>query len=188
MLPRMAKKIALGALALVAVFVLVVVILAATKPDEIHVERSVVMRATPADVHPYANDFTKFMTWMPWAELDPEQKVEYSDPPAGVGAWYTWAGNDDVGEGRMEVVSSEPGKVVHELEFIEPFASLAESSISMEAVGEDQVEVTWAFTQDADFGTKLMMVFVDMDAMLGADFEKGLKKLQPLVEADAQAR
>lgn len=184
----MAKKIALGALALVAVFVLVILILAATKPDQLHVERSLVMRGTPAEVFPYANDFTKFIVWMPWAELDPDQTVEFSDPPAGVGAWYTWSGNDDVGQGRMEVLSSAPDEVVHKLEFIEPWASVAESTISMKVAGEDEVEVTWAFDQDANFGTKLMTVFMDMDSMLGADFAKGLSRLQPLVEADADAR
>ncbi|PRP93099.1 Polyketide cyclase / dehydrase and lipid transport [Enhygromyxa salina] len=184
----MAKKIALGALALVALFVVVVLILAATKADQIHVERSLVMRGTPADVFPHANDFTKFVEWMPWAELDPEQKTEFSDPPAGVGAWYTWVGNEQVGQGRMEILSAEPDKiVVHKLEFIEPWPGVAESSISMKAVGEDQVEVTWAFSQDAALSAKVMMVFIDMDTMLGADFEKGLRKLQPLVEAEPEA-
>ena len=182
------KKIALGVAGVLGLLVLVVLILAATKPDQIHIERSLVMRGTPADVFPYANDFKKFTTWIPWTELDPSQTMEYSEPSAGVGAWYTWKGNDDVGSGRMEILASAPDKVVHKLEFKEPFESLAESSVIMKAVGADQVEVTWAFDQKADFGTKIMCVFMDMDAMVGPDFEKGLGRLAPLVEADASAR
>jgi hypothetical protein len=182
------KKIAFAIAGSGVLFLLIVLILAATKPDQIHIERSLVMRGTPADAFPYANDFKKFTTWIPWTELDPNQTTEYSEPSSGVGAWYTWAGNDDVGSGRMEILASAADKVVHKLEFKEPFESLAESSVIMKTVGEEQVEVTWAFDQQADFGTKVMLVFMDMDAMVGADFEKGLSRLKPLVEADARAR
>jgi hypothetical protein len=181
------KKIALGVLGVIGLLVAVVLILAATKPDQIHIERKLVMRGTPAHVFPYANDFKKFTTWIPWTELDPEQTMEYSDPSSGVGAWYTWSGNDEVGSGRMELLSAEPNKVVHKLMFIEPFESVAEASVISKAIGADQVEVTWAFDQEADFGTKIMCVFMDMDAMIGPDFEKGLSRLEPLVEADAGA-
>lgn len=180
----MAKKIALGVLGVLAALVLIVVLLAASKPDTVVVERSVVMRGTPADVFPYANDFTKFTTWIPWTELDPEQTVEFSEPPTGVGAWYTWSGNDEVGKGRMEVLSAASDEVVHQLAFIEPFESVAQAAVRMRPVGEDQVEVTWSYSQPADFGTKVMCVFMDMDSMLGPDFEKGLAKLKQLVEAD----
>jgi hypothetical protein len=183
-----AKKIGLGVLAVLGFFVLVVLALAITKPDHIHVERSLVMKGTPADVHPYANDFQKFTQWIPWTQLDPDQTMEYSDPPSGVGAWYTWSGNDEVGSGRMELLSSEPTKVVLELAFIEPFASTAESTVSMKAISDDEVEVTWAFDQHAGFGTKIMCVFMNFDEMMGPDFETGLARLKPLVEADAAAR
>lgn len=178
------KKIVLGILGVIGLLIAVVLIIAATKPDQIHIERKLVMRGTPAHVFPYANDFNKFVTWIPWMELDPNQTMEFSNPAAGVGAWYTWSGNDDVGSGRMDLLSAEPNKVVHKLTFIEPFESVAEASLITKAVGEDQVEVTWAFDQQADFGTKIMCVFMDMDAMMGPDFEKGLNKLKTLVEAD----
>jgi hypothetical protein len=182
------KKIALGVLGVLGLEVAIVLVLAATKPDIIHVERSLVMRGTPADVFPYANDVRKFTKWIPWMDLDPDMKLEYSDPSTGVGAWYTWVGNDDVGAGRMDLLSAEPTKVVHKLSFIEPFVSEADASVIMKPVGDDQVEVTWAFDQKADFGTKIMCVFMDFDTMVGPDFEKGLSRLQKLVEADAQAR
>jgi hypothetical protein len=181
------KKVAFGIAGFFGVAALVVVILALTKPDKLHVQRSLAMRGTPELVFPYANDFRKFTTWIPWVELDPNQTVEYSDPSSGVGAWYTWSGNDDVGTGRMELLSAEPTKVVHKLEFIEPFASVAEATVSVRPLGDGKIEVTWAYDQDAGFGTKLMTVFMDMDAMLGADFDKGLARLKPLVEADADA-
>lgn len=177
-----AKKIVLGVLGLVGVGVVAVLGLAATKPDAIHVERSRVMVGSPAAAFAHANDFTKFTTWIPWTELDPNQTMTYSDPPTGKGAWYEWSGNDDVGKGRMEIVESEPdAKVVQKLAFIEPFESQATSTVSIRDVGAGKVEVTWTFDQQADFSTKVMCVFMDMDAMIGADFDKGLARLEPLL-------
>ncbi|MCB9779819.1 MAG: SRPBCC family protein [Alphaproteobacteria bacterium] len=184
----MAKKILLGVVGIVVLAIVGVLGMASTQPDTIHVERSVTMNASAADVFPYANDFEMFMAWIPWTELDPDQKVEFSDPASGVGAWYTWQGNDQVGKGRMEILSAEPGKVVDKLEFIEPFPSVAEATLLMKDTGTDQVQVTWSFEQQADFPTKVMCVFMDMDAMMGPDFEKGLNKLQALVESDVAAR
>jgi hypothetical protein len=179
------KKVALGVLGAFVLAIVVVLALAAGKPDKIHIERSLVMQGTPAHVFPYANDFTKFATWIPWTALDPNQTTKLSDPPSGLGAWYEWSGNDDVGSGRMEILSTEPNAIIMLLEFIEPFASRAQSTVSTKSVADGKVEVTWAFDQDADFGTKVMCVFMDMDKMMGPYFEKGLSNLQKLVEADA---
>ena len=179
------KKVALGVLGVFVLAIVIVLGLAATQPDKIHVERKLVMKATPAQVFPYANDLTKYVKWMPWAELDPNQTNEFSDPAAGVGAWYTWTGNKDVGAGRMEVLTASPESVSYQVNFLEPFESQIKSTLNMKPVGADQVEVTWMFDQDANFGTKVMCVFMDMDAMLGADFEKGLSNMKKLVEAEA---
>lgn len=182
------KKILLGLLAVVVLAVLGVLGAAMTQPDTIHIERSTTVSATAADVFPYADDFKLFTSWIPWTELDPSQTVAYSDPTSGVGAWYTWEGNNQVGKGKMSHVSAEPTKVVHQLEFIEPFASTASSSITMVDQADGKVKVTWAYDQDAGMMDKVMGLFMDMDAMIGADFEKGLAKLGPMVETAAAAR
>lgn len=178
------KKVALGALGVFVLAIVIVLALAAGKPDTIHIERSLVMKGTPAQVFPYANDLTKYAKWIPWSQLDPNQTTEFSDPPAGPGAWMKWKGNEDVGEGRMEVVSSAPDTVTYEVEFIEPFPGTVKGAVIMKAVGADQVEVTWTFDQDAGFGTKVMCVFMDMEKMMGPDYEKGLSNLKALVEAE----
>jgi hypothetical protein len=182
------KKVLLGLLAVLVLAVVVLLGLASTKPDTLAVSRSVVVQASPADVLPYAQDYTHFVKWIPWTALDPQQTVEFSDPPSGVGAWYTWKGNSDVGQGKMTILAVSLERVDSSLEFIEPFASKAASYITMVNQGQGQTEITWGFEQDNDLMGKLMMVFVDMDAMLGADFQKGLDSLKPMVEQAASER
>jgi hypothetical protein len=158
------------------------------QPGHVHVERSKVVNAMPQDVWPYLSDLKKFTAWSPWEGMDPNQKVEFSEPSAGVGAWYTWAGSKEVGKGKMQIVQAEePKKVVETLEFIEPFESKADVVLTTDAVAAGS-KVTWGFDTDMNFMGKAAGVFMHMDSSLGADFTRGLDKLATLAEADARAR
>jgi len=185
------KKILLGLLALVALVIVGVLGMATTQPDVLHVERSLAMAATPADVFPFANDFQRFQDWQPWRDLDPDQQVDFSDPASGEGAWYTWKGNDDVGQGKMTVVSAslsdDRARVEHSLEFIAPWQAHADTAVTATAQGEG-VTVTWSYDQDQDLMGKAMGLFMDMDSMLGGDFDKGLANLKPMAEEAATRR
>lgn len=182
------KKVLLGLLGALLLALLVVVGLAATKPDTLTVQRSLLVQAAPADILPYAQDYRLFVQWIPWTALDPAQEVRFSEPPAGEGAWYTWKGNDKVGEGRMTILAVSDERVDSRLEFFAPWESTANSFITAKPRGDGQTELTWGFEQKNDGMGKLMMVFMDMDAMLGADFEKGLAALKPMVEKAAAER
>lgn len=175
------KKVLLG---VVAVFVLVVggvLVAAMFQPDDLHVERSKVMRASPDAVLPELTDMKLWVTWSPWADRDPNVKWTFSEPTSGVGAWYEWKGNDDVGQGKMEVTAVEPGEVRYALTFIEPFASEAVVTFKVEPEGEN-TKVSWIMDSKNAFASKMFMVFADFDALLGADFELGLERLATKVE------
>ena len=178
----------LGLVGVVLVMLIAFVVYVAGQPGHVHVERSKVVNATPQDIWPYLSDLRKFTTWSPWEGIDPNQKVEYSEPSSGVGAWYTWAGNKDVGKGKMQITAAEePNKVAESLEFIEPFESKADVVLTTEAVAAGS-KVTWGFDTDMNFMGKMAGVFMPFDSSLGADFSKGLDKLASLAEADAKAR
>lgn len=182
------KKVLVGVAGVLGVGALGLVAAVSVQPDEMRVERSVTVAAAPADVFPYANEFEKWQRWNPWREMDPSQKETFSEQGAGVGAWYAWEGNDDVGKGKMTIKESVPDqKVVYDLHFIEPFESTPVVTVSVAPEG-DGAKITWGFVGQNDFMGKAFGLFVDMDAMLGADFQRGLDKLKPLVEADATAR
>lgn len=106
--------------------------------------------------------------------------MEIGGPETGKGAWYTWSGNDDVGQGRMEVLEAVPNeKVVWDLQFIKPFEARNTTAITLAPDG-DGTRVTWSMTGTNGFVAKLFGVFIDMDAMVGADFDKGLLALESL--------
>lgn len=153
----------------------------ASQPGAFVIERQAQMDVPAEAVFDQIDDFTSFLAWNPWRALDPDQTIVQGGPEAGVGAWYTWSGDDNVGEGRMEIleVQDDPGdkKVVYDLQFIRPFAAHNRTEITV-VHGEGGSTVTWSMSGENDFFGKAAGLFMDMDAMVGADFERGLATLQ----------
>jgi len=157
-------------------------------PAHTHVERSATYTATVDDVYPHVADLKNFTAWSPWSKMDPNAKNEFSEKTSGEGAWYSWSGNDDVGTGKMTIVKEEKGKsVTHKLEFFEPWEGVSESGFQVAAKG-DQVTVTWTFDQDNEGFGKVMAGFIDMDDMLGKEYEKGLATLEGVVAKSVAER
>jgi hypothetical protein len=153
-----------------------------TRPDRFHVERSVTIAAPSATVFPYIDDFHRWTAWSPWEKIDPQLKRSYDGPPAGVGAGYRWAGNNDVGEGTMKIVESTPtSRVGIALEFVKPFraSNLATFTLVPDGAG---TRVTWAMDGANTVVSKVIGLFMSMDAMIGTQFEKGLATLKDLAE------
>lgn len=165
----------------VVVFVAAVLLYAASRPDRFAVERRIVVQAPAEKIVPLLSDFRRWAEWSPWEKLDPAMKRSFGGPAAGVGATYAWQGNKDVGSGRMEVKAVTADKVGIQLDFIEPFEghNTADFLLSPQGGG---TEVRWVMSGPATFVTKLMGVFVSMDAMVGPDFERGLAQLKAAAE------
>ncbi|MFZ5468316.1 MAG: SRPBCC family protein [Myxococcota bacterium] len=158
----------------------------ATRPAEFRVERSATIAAPASIVFTYVSDFHRWDVWSPWNKLDPAMKKTFEGAPAGKGAIYAWAGNDQVGEGRMtleEVKQDE--RVDIKLEFLEPWAATHRTEFTLRPVG-DTVTLTWAMSGKNDFLGKAMSLFMSMDAMIGKDFEAGLAELKKAAEAEAK--
>lgn len=180
----MSKKTVLIAVPLVLIGALLAVI--AAQPSTFRVERSITI-AAPAEIpFSYANDFTKWAAFSPWENRDPEMKKEYSSPPSGKGATYSWSGNDEVGTGSMTILESVPNERIEmELKFITPFESVAKDGFTFAQSGEG-TRVTWHMHGDNDFMGKAFSLFMDMDKLIGGDFEQGLATLKTVSEAEAK--
>lgn len=174
----MLKKIGI----VVLLVILVVVGLAATKPDTFAMQRETTINAPREKVFALVNDFHNWGAWSAWEKLDPDMKRTFSGPTSGVGSVYEWAGNSDAGAGRMEITNSAlPSKIDIKLDFSAPFEAnnIAEFSIDSTAAG---THVTWKMHGPNNFVSKLMTVFVSMDKMVGPDFEAGLANMKAAAE------
>jgi hypothetical protein len=177
----MLKTIAL----LIGAALAVLLLYAATRPDMFHVERSATIQAPPERLHPLINDLRGFNTWNPYARKDPAMQGQYSGPAAGPGAVYDFQGNKDVGKGRLGITaSSAPSSVTMQLDMFEPFA--ARNTVTFTLVPEGgATRLTWAMDGPSPFISRLIGIFMNMDQMIGRDFEAGLGHLKALAEKPA---
>ena len=176
------RKIAVIILALVLIIATTLVVVVAVQPAEFTITRSLAMNAPPAAIFAEVNDFKRWGGWSPWEKVDPNLKRTYGEITAGVGAVYRWQGNDQVGEGSMTISAIKPdAQITIELEFLKPFAAKNQATFDFTAKA-DTTTVTWTMRGRNNFITKAVCLVMDMDRVVGADFEKGLAQLKAVSE------
>jgi uncharacterized protein YndB with AHSA1/START domain len=176
------KKVLIVLVVVVAVFLVVV----AMQPSEFRITRSARFAAPPEAAFAQVNDFHRWEAWSPWAKLDPAARNSFEGPTAGTGAKFAWAGNDKVGEGRMEILESRPGELVRiKLDFVKPMEGTSLTEFTFKPEG-DQTAVTWTMSGHHSFVEKAFCLFVNMDKMVGGDFERGLAAMKSQAEAAAK--
>jgi hypothetical protein len=176
------KTIFLVLIAAVAVFAAV----AAAQPADYRVVRQTSIAAPSAVIFAEVNDFHKWEAWSPWAKLDPNAKNTFEGPASGTGSIFKWSGNDDIGEGQMTLRDSRPDEMISiKLDFIRPFPSTCDVEFSFVPT-DGKTVVTWSMTGKKDFISKAVCLFMNMDKMVGGDFERGLAALKSTAESAAK--
>ncbi|CAN5630676.1 SRPBCC family protein [soil metagenome] len=179
----MLKKAFLAIVVLFVVATVVFCIVVSMQPADFKISRSATMAATPEKVFAQVNDFHNWDAWSPWAKIDPTMKAEFSGAAAGVGAVYSWAGTGDAGEGEMTIAASHPSEHIGiDIEFLKPMAAKNTIDFMFKPEG-DKTNVMWTMAGKNNFAAKAFCMFVNMDKLVGGDFEKGLAQMKMVVES-----
>lgn len=176
----MLKKLLFALIAIVAAFLAYVAVL----PSGYAVSRTTTISAPPAAVFAHVEDFRKWQAWSPWAKRDPNAKATFEGPASGEGAVFKWSGNREVGEGSLRIVESRPGELVRiKLAFVEPFEDTADVDFAFKDDG-GKTNVTWRITGAQGFVERAIctLMGINLDKMIGADYEQGLANLKAVVE------
>ncbi|MDB4990678.1 MAG: polyketide cyclase [Myxococcaceae bacterium] len=171
----------------ITVALVTIAVRVAAQPASFRIERSATFAASPQSAFSFVNDFHRWPLWSPWAKMDPAMVTTYEGPPAGVGSVYEWRGNNKVGAGKMTIRESEPDRRIGlELQFFRPMAATNVGEFKFERVPEG-VRVTWSMSGSNNFVAKAFSLFMDIDKMVGKDFDNGLLALKKLAEAGPAA-
>lgn len=173
----MLRNIVLGIALLVVLFFAVGFVL----PDRVRVQRSIKIEAPDAQVFALVNGFRQFDKWSPWADKDPQMKVQISGPPYGVGAHYEWSGNKDVGSGTQEIVASTKDAQVKTKLTFAGFDRPALAVFDVEQSGP-VTRVAWSLEISLGMNPIAHYFGLLMDRQVGPDYERGLARLKTLAE------
>jgi hypothetical protein len=165
----------------IALAVAALLAVASTRPPTFRIERSTRIAAPMLQVAEQIDDFRAWQKWSPWENIDPSLQRKFSGADAGVGAIYEWDSKGKAGAGRMEITEMragpERGLITIKLDFVKPFkaSNTAEFTLAPTDAGTD---LTWAMFGPSPLVSKAMGLFVDLDKMVGKDFEAGLAALK----------
>jgi hypothetical protein len=181
------KKLLKFLLYAVLSIVALVVVLGLFAKKDYHIERSIEIDAPQAMIYDYIRHFKNFDQWSPWTALDPEMTSTVSGTDGEVGALHSWKGNKKVGEGRQTITALAPDRIDIKTEFLEPYAGTSPTWFKLEPAGK-KIKVSWAFDMHTPFPLNGLMMFTDVDAGVGKDYEMGLENLQRILEEMAHRK
>jgi hypothetical protein len=171
-----------GMLAAIGAVAAVLGIVVARRPSEFRVSRTATIAAPAPVLFAEVNDFRNWAAWSPYEKRDPAMRKTYEGAPAGTGAVYTWSGNKEVGQGRTTITESRPSELIRiRLEFEKPFRATNTAEFAFKPEGQ-RTAVTWSLIGRSNFMMKAMGLFMNMDRMIGGDFEQGLAQLKSVAE------
>lgn len=181
----MLKRLLWSLLALIIATVAIVLMLASNRPDVFRVQRSTTIAAPADKIFPLIDELRAWQGWSPWEKLDPQMRKTFDGPASGKGSIYAWDGNSQAGAGKMTITESTPSsKVVIALHFLKPFEAhdVATFDLTPNANNPAQTDVVWSLSGEMNMVSKIMDLLMDMDKMVGKDFEQGLGNLKALAE------
>jgi hypothetical protein len=176
------KVVKIAAIVIILIIALPLVTALFVKKDYA-VEREVTVNRPVHEVFEYVKYLKNQDNYSAWASLDPDMKQEFRGSDGTVGFVSAWEGNKDVGTGEQKIVSITEGeRIEYALHFIEPWEGHADAYMTTIPISENQTKVTWGFSSRMPYPFNIMLLFMDMEDLIGNDLETGLVKLKDILE------
>lgn len=181
---KIIKKI----LIILAIVIAIPLLVALFVKKEYSVERDITINKPKQEVYNYIKYLKNQNNFSKWASMDPNMKKEFKGTDGTVGFVSAWESDKkDVGKGEQEIKNMHEGeRIDYEIRFIRPFASIAPAYLATESAGDNQTKVKWGFNGHMPYPMNLMLVFMDMDKLIGGDLQTGLNNLKNILEKSKQ--
>lgn len=145
--------------------------------------REVIINRPGQEVFDYVKMLKNQDYYSKWVMADPNKKKDFRGTDGTVGFVYAWDGNKEAGKGEQEITKIKEGEQVDsELRFERPFKGIAQARTITEPIGNNQTKVKWHFDSSMNYPMNFMLLFMDMDKLLGKDMETSLERLKGILE------
>ncbi|TSD64647.1 SRPBCC family protein [Inquilinus sp. KBS0705] len=170
-------------LIVIAAIIALVLLLALIAKKDYTVARQIVINKPAAAVFEYVKYLKNQDNYSKWVMLDPTMQKTYSGTDGSVGFAYAWDSKDKkAGKGEQVIQAITEGERIDiKIVFIRPFEGIADSYIETQPQG-DTTNVKWGFKSRMAYPMNAILLFIDMDKMLGADLDTSLNNLKGTLE------
>jgi effector-binding domain-containing protein len=169
-------------LIVIGAIIVLLVLISFFLPSTVKVERSIFINTHAEIPFEQANNFHLWDAWMPWNKIDTTMKKSYEGPESGVGSVYHWESNHpDVGVGSMKIIRVVKDSMVEMVLAFKGENREAKSAFVFENL-KDSTKVTWYIIMQMGWNPVSKYFGLLMDAMMGDDFEQGLKDMKAVCE------
>lgn len=171
-------------LGILVALVVIVFIVASMVSGTYDVERTVTIEQPKKVVYDYVKYLKNQDNYSKWANIDPAMEKNFRGEDGTVGFVSAWdSDHKDVGKGEQEILKIEEGvRIDYEIRFLEPWESTSPAFMKFDSVDVSQTNVTWGFHGELPMPMNLMLLFMDMEEILGNDLAGGLDKLKTILE------
>lgn len=178
---KILKRILLGFVVLVAILFIIPLF----TNNKVAVERHVTVGRSAGEVFNYIKYLRNQDGFSKWANMDPAMKKEYRGTDGTVGFVSTWD-SEEVGKGEQTIVRINEGEAIDsKLHFVKPFEGFADARMVTVPVSPNETKVKWSYRSEVAYPMNLMLLFVDMDKMMGDDLQTGLNNLKQKLETSS---
>ena len=176
----MKKSMKMAAGGVLGAVVVGVLALAALKPSEYRIERSIEISGSADAVYARLVELAEWEKWSPWRARDPKMKMTYEGPKSGVGATQSWTGSD--GDGTLKITDSVMNqKMRYQLTF-KSWDAKSDGEFRLEPVSAASTRLVWVMEGKNGFIGKLFWMLFGVDKSVTADFDQGLLNIKNVVE------
>jgi len=161
----------------------ILLIIAAFTKKSYSIQRETVINRPIGDVFDYIRYLKNQDYFNKWVMMDPNLKKSFRGTDGTVGFVYAWEGNKKAGKGEQEIKNiSENKKMEIEVRFEKPFKGISQAPFTTEAIAANQTKVTWGLSSTMNYPMNVMLVFMNMDKLLGNDMETSLGNLKSILQ------
>ena len=171
---------------LLLIVIVAILVLMFKEPEDITVVRSAVIKAPKEVVFDQIVHFANWPNWDPWSRMDSgKMKRTMYGTDGTPGSGYTWVG-DKTGSGDMRDSAVSGTQLLYSLNIKEPHSGGGWGYLKADDTA-GMTKVTWTITMHFGRPMNAMLIFMNMDKMLGPDFENGLNNMKTYLESKTPA-
>ena len=173
---KMLKKILL----VIAILIALPLIIALFVKTEYAIQKEITINKPKQLVFDYIVLLKNQDHFSKWANMDPNMKKTYQGTDGTIGFISAWEStNEEVGTGEQEIKKITEGeRIDFELRFIKPFEATESAFMNTESISENETKVVWGFNGHMPYPMNFMMLFMNIEKMIGDDLQTGLDNLK----------